>query len=77
MKKINNLECVINEYRKEFPDCYIWFNENLVSFKIFHDAYKAMDIYSIVEHNEGQTFFILEENGVYHIVSVKNPDEEY
>jgi hypothetical protein len=70
-----NLEYVINVYQKDYEDCYIWFNENQIEFKRFVDCYKTMDIAKVFTENEN--YYILEESGIYHVVSTSNPEDDW
>ncbi|MDR3594235.1 hypothetical protein [Clostridium sp.] len=75
MKKNIGLEYVIDVYRKDYKDCFIWFNNELIEFKRFMDCYKTMDIAKVFTENEN--YYILEETGIYHIVSTSNPEDDW
>lgn len=75
MKKTINLEDVIDVYRKDYEDCFIWFNNELSEFKKFMDCYKTMDIAKVFIENEN--YYILEETGICHTVSTSNPEDDW
>lgn len=70
-----NLEYVINMYKEDFEECYIWFNDELIEYKRFMYCYKVMDILKIFVEDE--TYYILEKTGIYHTVSTKNPEDSW
>jgi len=71
---MSELEYLIKNYEESFEDCYIWFNDELIEFKAFMDCYKYMNIAKVFVENEN--YYILENDGIYHIVSTTNPEEE-
>lgn len=70
-----NLEYVISIYKEDYEDCFIWFNEELIPFKRFMDCYEVMDICKVFVEDE--TYYILEKAGIWHVVSTKNPEDDY